>query len=154
MNREADILRCNILLAQAATVQDRDSRIQSYGKAVLAAKDFLLYYPSDTIAWKLLGQSREGEENIADALLAYSQAVVSDKTSADAQQTFLARGNLYLNQRNYELAYKDFDAAITISDIPEARRGRLSASIGLKNYTAASDDAAALLKANSTDISL
>ncbi len=154
LNEDAYVLHDKVLFAQAAAIQDRTARIQAYGKAVLAAKDFLLYYPSETSAWLVLGQARAGEENFAEALNAYNQAVVVDKTSPSALSVFMARGQLYLDEKRYQEAFDDFDKVLAANENAEARKGHLEAALALKNYSAASDDAAALLKANPADPSL
>ncbi len=151
LNKTAFTLRCQVLLAAAAAVKDTQARIQAYGKAVLAAKDFLLYYYDDTSAWLMLAEGRQGEENYDAALTAYSQAVVVDKSSPDAQRVFMERGKLYLSELRYQDAYDDFDRAIQISDNTEARKGHLQASLGLKNNDAASQDIAVLLKQTAND---
>ncbi len=150
----AYILRNQALLALASRMTDRDARIQAYGTAVLATKEFLLYYPGETIAWLMLGQGRRGEENLEAALEAYNQAVVADQKSPAAQAVFLARGQLLLSQRRYQAAFDDFDRALTIKPIPDAHAGRLQTALALKNFGAAADDADALLKANPNDNSL
>jgi len=150
----AYILRSKALLALAARVTERDERIQAYGTAVLATKEFLLYYPGETIAWLMLGQGRQGEENLDAAMDAYNQAVVADQKSPAAQQVFIARGQLFLAQRRYQPAFDDFDRALTIDPIPEAHASRLQAALALKNYGAAMDDVDALLKANPNDTGL
>ena len=154
LNKAAYILRGQVLLAKAATVQDQSARIQAYGDAVLAAKDFLLYYPNETAAWLLLGQGRAGEQNFAEALNAYSQAVVADKTSPDAQNVFVVRGKLYLGEKRYQEAFDDFDKVLTLNENSDARQGHLQAALALKNYSTASTDAAVLLKANPADPAL
>ena len=154
LSESAYILNCKALLTTAAAVQARDARIQAYGTAVLAAKAFLFYYPNETLAWVMLGQAREGEENYADAVTAFSQAVVVDQKSPEAQTAFQERGKMYLTENRYQDAYDDFDKALSIQDTPDARRGRLEAALALKNYSAASEDATVLLKANPTDSSL
>jgi len=129
-------------------------RIQNYGTVVLAVKDFLLYYPSETVSWLMLGQARQGEGNINAALDAYSQAIVSDKKSPDAQLVLLARGQLYLQQRQFQKAFDDFDQAILISDTREGLRGRYEAALGLQDYKTAETDAAALLALTPNDAPL
>ncbi len=153
LNEDAFILRSRALMEMAARITARDERIQAYGKAVLATKEFMLYYPSETIAWLLLGQARQGEENLSAALDAYSQAVVADQKSPAAQEVYLARGALYLADRRYQAAFDDFDRAIIIADTLDGHTGRLRAALALKNYGAALDDVDALLRANPNDLS-
>src|SRR5258708_8641093 len=152
VNENGYILRCRILLTQAAGVQDHDARIQAYGKAVLAAKDFLLYYPSETASWLMLGQARQGEENFAEALHAYSQAIAADKTSPYAQQVFLARGKMYLAQRDYDAALADFNSAIKIGDSPDPQSVHLHTALAQNDYRSTSADVSALLTTNQTTV--
>jgi tetratricopeptide (TPR) repeat protein len=150
-DEDALILHVKALLGLASKITDRQERIQTYGRAVRAAHDLLYSYPGETVAWMLLGQARQGEENIGQAIDAYAQAVVADTKSPAARQVFLTRGKLYLEQRRYQEAFDDFDKANLIGGTTEGHQGRLAAALAMKNYGAAVEDANALLRENPSD---
>jgi len=154
VNREAFVVRNEALLAAAAAEPDPDLRVEAYGRAVVGAQGFLLFYPGETLAWVQLGRARQGEGNLLEALNAYSQAVVVDTTSEDARQAFEARGRLLLARRQYELARADFESANRIRESADLTRLHLEASRGMGDYVAALDDASFLLKTAPNDTSL
>jgi tetratricopeptide (TPR) repeat protein len=129
-NREGFIARTRVLLAEAARQTSPEAREQGYGGAVLAAQDFLFYWPGDTTAWRLLGEAREGEGKTTAALDAYAQAVIADQTSAAAREVFVARGKLYLNERRYAEARADFEQATSIRETADVQRLTLDAMLG------------------------
>lgn len=145
-NREGFIVRGNALLASATAQADPTERVQSYGTAVIAAQEFLFYYPGDTTAWLLYGQAREGEGNLTAALDAYAQAVVVDKESPAAREVLLARGKLLLDERRYAEAVEDFQQANRIRETDETRRLLLKAALDSGDYTAALEQVNRLLQ--------
>ncbi|HVO42558.1 MAG TPA: tetratricopeptide repeat protein, partial [Aggregatilineales bacterium] len=145
-NRDAYAMRCQARLARASRTADHDGQVQLYGAAVLAAKDYLFRFPGDTLAWLLLGKARQGEGNLDQAITAYMQAIVVDKTSPTAQQVFIALGNIYLDEHQYSNAFDNFDSALTIGDDDSARSGHFTAALALKKFDAALTDVNSLVK--------
>jgi tetratricopeptide (TPR) repeat protein len=146
LNLQAFVERNRALLTLAEKTQDPVERVQAYGRAVLAAQEFLFYYPGTTLGWKTLGQARAGEGNFTAAIDAYTQAVVADRNSAEAQQVFLARGRLYQDQRQYDKALADFQEANRIGETRDGLLGRLDAARSLRDYETALSDADSLIK--------
>jgi tetratricopeptide (TPR) repeat protein len=153
-NREGFILRNRVLTAQAAQIPDQEARVAGFGRAVLAAQEFLYYYPGDTAGWHALAQARAGEGNLTAALDAYAQAVVADETSEAAREVYLARGRLYLGERNFALARADFERALAIRDTEDVRRLALSAMLGAGDNVDALEQVNSLLRAAPTDAEL
>lgn len=145
VNRAAFIERCEILITKAAAVAGRSAQVQAYGEAVLAAQEFLFYYPGDTSGWRVLGQAREGEGNITAALDAYAQGIVSDQLSEDARAILLARAALALNERRFVDAQKDAEAAEKIRSGADARSLRLNALLGAGDFVTALSEVNTLL---------
>ncbi|PJF42289.1 MAG: hypothetical protein CUN50_04635, partial [Candidatus Thermofonsia Clade 1 bacterium] len=154
LNRSAYQVRNEALLAIAAAQSDPVARIEAYGRAVIGAQAYLIYYPGDTEAWWQLGRARQGEGNLSEALDAYAQAVVVDRSSETARKVFLAQGELLLQLRRYAEARDAFEAALAIRETSDARRGRLEAARALGDYTTALDDVTFLLRENPEDAAL
>ncbi len=154
LNRSAYQIRNAVLLAIAAEQTEPVARVEAYGRAVIGAQAYLIYYPGDTEAWLQLGRAREGEGNLSEALDAYRQAVVLDKSSEAARQAFLAQGELLMRLRRYAEARDAFNAALIIRETSDVRRRRLDAASALGDYTTALDDITLLLRENPTDAAL
>jgi tetratricopeptide (TPR) repeat protein len=154
LNRSAYQIRNEALLTIAAAQTEPVARVEAYGRAVIGAQAYLIYYPGDTEAWLQLGRAREGEGNLSEALDAYRQAVVLDKSSEAARQVFLAQGELLMRLRRYAEARDAFDAALTIRETSDVRRRRLDAASALGDYTTALDDVTLLLRENPADTTL
>ncbi len=71
------------------------------GDAVLAAQDYLYYYPGSTEAFRLLGEAREAEHKDDLALAAYTQGLAGNGTDAAAQAMLEARAQIYDRQGRY-----------------------------------------------------
>lgn len=154
LNRDAYVIRNQVLLARAATEVDRTAREEAYGLAVIGAQGYLLYYPGDVEAWLQLGLAREGEGNFSAALDAYNQALVDDPSSETARDALIARGRLRLQLRQFSGAVEDLGRAIAIRPDEQAHRFRLEAARAAGDYAAALDDADALLRLNPNDPNL
>jgi tetratricopeptide (TPR) repeat protein len=116
---------------------------RSPGRAVLYTQDYLHYYPGSTYAYKLLGDARIAEGNLDLALIAYSQALTGD-ANASTVETLLARGNIYMRQRRYNLAREDFTNAYDLSGDPQIQALRMVAALRDGRYQTTLDDAEAL----------
>lgn len=154
LNRSAYQVRNEALLSLAAAQSDPVARVEAYGRAVIGAQAYLIYYPGDTEAWWQLGRARQGEGNLNEALDAYAQAVVVDRSSETARQVFLAQGELLMNLRRYAEARDAFEAALVIRESDDARRRRFEAAKALGDYTTALDDVTILLRDNPNDTNL
>ncbi|MFN7210965.1 MAG: tetratricopeptide repeat protein, partial [Aggregatilineales bacterium] len=154
LNRSAYQVRNEALLSLAAAQGDPVARVEAYGRAVIGAQAYLIYYPGDTEAWWQLGRARQGEGNLSEALDAYAQAVVTDRSSETARQVLLAQGELLMTLRRYAEARDAFEAALAIRESDDARRRRLEAANALGDYTTALNDVTILLRDNPNDSSL
>ncbi|MFQ3535926.1 MAG: tetratricopeptide repeat protein [Aggregatilineales bacterium] len=154
LNRSAYQVRNEVLLAIAAAQTDPVARVEAYGRAVIGAQAYLIYYPGDTEAWWQLGRARQGEGNLSEALDAYAQAVVVDRTSETARRVFLARGEALMSLRRYAEARDAFEAALVIRETSDVRRRRLEAASALGDFTTALDDVTFLLRDNPSDATL
>src|SRR5690606_25716254 len=105
------------------------------GDAVLAAEDYLYYYPGSTTAYRLLGEAREAEGKDDLALAAYTQGLAGDVRDAAAQEMLEARAGIYERQRRYDLALLDYEELYDINNSPLARSGRMQAAFHAGEYT-------------------
>jgi tetratricopeptide (TPR) repeat protein len=113
------------------------------GRAVLLAQDYLHHYPGSTTAYKMLGDARMAEGNVGEALITYSQGLTGE-LSAENVSTLLARADIYMQQRRYNLAQDDLDDAFAISDDPQIQARRMWAAYRAGRYQIALDDVSEL----------
>ncbi len=114
------------------------------GDAVLAAQDYLFYFPGSTAAFRMLGDARVTEGNDDLALLAYSQGLVTNGTDANAQAMLEGRAAIYSRQRRYDLALADYNRLYEITDEARIQLLRMQAALELGDYELALADAEAL----------
>jgi tetratricopeptide (TPR) repeat protein len=123
------------------------------GLAVLAAQEYLLYYPGSVQGFYLLGQAREAENKLDLALNAYSRAVAGDPADENYTsdpfylESLLRRAELYTQQGRLDLAADDYRLALEVSDDDELIRVRsLETNFESANYEAVLEVAAELLE--------
>ncbi|MBN1314638.1 MAG: tetratricopeptide repeat protein [Anaerolineales bacterium] len=86
----------------------------SYGRWSEAEGEYSLYLsllPDDPNVWFALGQVREQQNRIADAISAYSETLILDSAH---QEGLYRRGELWLLSGNIQAALKDMSALIDI----------------------------------------
>lgn len=125
------------------------------GLGVLAAQQYLLYYPGSTRGFYLLGQAREAENKNDLALNAYSRAVAGDPEDENYTsdpfylEALLRRAELYTLAGRLDLAADDYRLALNVSDDDEIIRVRsLESNYASGNYQVVLEDAAELLNNN------
>lgn len=114
------------------------------GLAVIYAQNYLFFYPGSADGYRLLGDARVAEGNIDLALIAYNQALAAEETTPATVPALLARGDIYMQQRRYDLAYADYARAYDLTDDPATRAKRMRAAYLSGNLTVALADANAL----------
>ncbi len=111
------------------------------GDAVLAAQDYLYYYPGSTEAFRLLGEAREAEHKDDLALAAYNQGLAGNGTDAGAQAILEARAQIYHRQGRYALALADYNRLYQINNAPRVQGLRMQEAFAAGDYAQASADA-------------
>jgi tetratricopeptide (TPR) repeat protein len=122
----------------------RGSCRANVGQYAPAISDFDVYLravPDNPKAWynRALTYRLSHLGSNQQALADYTRAIELDPTFAWA---LINRGNVYIDLKEYELALRDYDAALALGEIPRAYVGRGEACSGLKRY----DEAEAALK--------
>jgi tetratricopeptide (TPR) repeat protein len=115
------------------------------GLAVIYAQNYLFFYPGSSEGYRLLGDARVEEGNTDLALLAYNQALAAESTTPATVPALLARGNIYNQQRRYDLAYQDYARAFSLTNDPNVQAKRMEAAYLSGNYAVALADAEDLL---------
>lgn len=111
------------------------------GDAVLAAQDYLYYYPGSTEAYLLLGEAREAEHKDDLALAAYNQGLAGNGTDAGAQAMLEAQAKIYERQGRHDLALVDYNRLYQIDNAPRIQALRMQAAFAAGEYAQASADA-------------
>ncbi len=114
------------------------------GDAVLAAQDYLYYYPGSTTAYLLLGQAREAENKPDLAIQVYTQGLAGNARDDAAQQMLQARAKLYQQQHRYDLAQADYSRLYQISGDPNFQSQAMVVAFEAGQYDQALTDAQAL----------
>jgi tetratricopeptide (TPR) repeat protein len=111
------------------------------GDAVLAAEDYLHFYPGSTTAFRLLGDARVAEHKDDLALAAYTQGLSANGTDADCRKMLEGRAKIYERQRRYALAVDDYDRLYTLTRDPRFRALRMQAAFAAGKFDLALSDA-------------
>ncbi len=114
------------------------------GDAVLAAQDYLYYYPGSTRAYRLLGEARIAEHKDDLALAVFTQGLAGSGIDADAQTMLRERGQIYDHQGRTDLALADYNRLYTLSGDPQDQALRMQEALAAGQYTQALTDAQAL----------
>lgn len=104
------------------------------GDAVLAAQDYLFYFPGSTKAFRILGEARLAEGNEDAAIAAFTQGLVVDRDDADAQAMLEMRASIYERQRRYDLALADYDRLFEINGDRLIQLRRMQAALADGDY--------------------
>jgi tetratricopeptide (TPR) repeat protein len=73
---------------------------------------YIQYKPEDALVWSWLGESYYAQQNEADALKAFNQALSLDKNQFDA---YLQRGRIYLDRKDSDNANLDLSMAVRLN---------------------------------------
>jgi tetratricopeptide (TPR) repeat protein len=111
------------------------------GDAVLAAEDYLHFYPGSTTAFRLLGDARVAEHKDDLALAAYTQGLSANGTDADCLKMLEGRAKIYERQRRYALAVDDYDRLYTLTRDRRFRALRMQAAFAAGKFDLALSDA-------------
>lgn len=114
------------------------------GDAVLAAQDYLFFYPGSSTAFRLLGEAREAEGKDDLALVAYSQGLAANLADLDAQTMLEARAAIYHRQRRYDLALADYNRLYDITGDQAVRELRMQEAFAAGLFDQSLADANAL----------
>jgi Tfp pilus assembly protein PilF len=114
------------------------------GDAVLAAQDYLYYYPGSTTAFRLLGEARLAEHKDDLALQAFSQGLNGPSTDADVQKMLEERAQIYHRQQRDDLALADYNRLFKIAGDAQVQSLRMRAAFDNGKYDQALSDAVAL----------
>lgn len=115
--------------------------------AVMAAQDYLLYYPGLPRAYRLLGEAYEREGKPETALTIYTRGLNARNTDADTVAMLRARAAIYRQTGDLNRAISDYTRLLDITDEPEVRLLRMQASVEAGRYADALQDAEALVNA-------
>jgi tetratricopeptide (TPR) repeat protein len=127
------------------------------GLAVIYAQNYLFFYPGSAEGYRLLGDARVAEGNIDLALIAYNQALAAESVTPATASALLARADIYMQQRRYDLAYADYARAFNLTDDPAVQAKRMQAAYLSGNFTVAladADDLAGTDAVSDSEISL
>ncbi len=111
------------------------------GEAVLAAQDYLYYYPGATRAFRRLGQAFEAENKPDLALNIYSRGLSGRTTDADTVAILEARARIYRELGEGGQAIADYDRLLEITNDANYRLQRMQAFVELNQFTRAQEDA-------------
>jgi tetratricopeptide (TPR) repeat protein len=114
------------------------------GLAVIYAQNFLFYHPGSVAGYKLLGDARLLENKPDLAITAYTQALTAEEPTDITADVYLARAQIYADQRRWDLARNDYTEAFRLNDNPAVQARRMVAAFEAGNYGSALDDAEAL----------
>ncbi|MBL8131221.1 MAG: tetratricopeptide repeat protein [Anaerolineae bacterium] len=119
------------------------------GDAVLAAQDYLFYYPGSTRAYRLLGGAFEMEGKPDLALSIYNRGLTGRTTDADSVAMLAARAEIYRQLGETQLAMEDYSRAFEITDDLNYRLLRMEAAVEGGRYAEALADAEVLARTTS-----
>jgi tetratricopeptide (TPR) repeat protein len=115
--------------------------------AVMAAQDYLLYYPGLTRAYRLLGEAYEREGKPEIALTIYTRGLNGRTTDADTVAMLTARAAIYREVGDLSQAISDYTRLLDITDDPAVRAQRMQVAVEAGRYADALQDAEALVNA-------
>lgn len=115
------------------------------GLAVIYAQNYLFFYPGSAEGYRLLGDARVEEGNTDLALIAYNQALAAESITPATAPALLARADIYMQQRRYDLAYEDYSRAFDLTDALDVQAKRMEAAYLSGNFTAVLADAGDLV---------
>ncbi|MBZ0299163.1 MAG: hypothetical protein K8J31_05460, partial [Anaerolineae bacterium] len=130
-------------LLQIKVALDQDNP----GLAVIYAQNYLFFYPGSAEGYRLLGDARRAEGNVDLALAAYDQALAPTTPTAATVPALIARANISMLQRRYDLARQDYSRAFDLGGDPEIQAKRMEAAYRAGNLSVAQADAADLMGA-------
>ena len=102
---------------------------------------YQLVYPESLLAYKLEGDAYKLEGKADQALLAYNIALQGNEDHPDYLIVLEARGDLYMEQRRFELAQTSFTEYLDIEKSDLVRSKRMLAAYNNGDYEIALDDA-------------
>ncbi|MEO8392761.1 MAG: hypothetical protein ABI700_07195, partial [Chloroflexota bacterium] len=114
------------------------------GDAVLAAQDYLAFYPGGTTAFRLLGEARLAENKDDLALEAFSQGLTGPSTDVDVQKMLEERAQIYHRQKRYDLALADYNRLFQLVSDGRVQSLRMQEAFANGKYDQALADAVAL----------
>lgn len=102
---------------------------------------YQLVYPESLLAYKLEGDAYKLEGKADQALLAYNIALQGNQDHPDYLLVLEARGDLYMEQRRFELAQESYTEYLDIEKSDFVRSKRMLAAYNNADYEIALDDA-------------
>lgn len=120
------------------------------GDAVLAAEDYLYYFPGATRAYRLLGDAYMQENKPDLALSIYTRGLSGRTTDADSVAMLEARAGIYRTLGEADSAITDYTRLFEITNDASYRAQRMQTAVQFGRYADALNDAEAL--ANSPNI--
>jgi len=102
---------------------------------------YQLVYPESLLAYKLEGDAYRLEGKADQALLAYNIALQGNEDNPDYLIVLEARGDLYMEQRRFELAQASYTEYLDIEKSDNIRSKRMLAAYNNGDYEVALDDA-------------
>ncbi len=123
------------------------------GLGVIYSEAYLFYHPDSVTARRLLGDARRREDKPNEALREYTLALAAGSPTDPAYlDALLARADVYVNQRRYELAQDDLSQALAISGgRADIRVRRMNAAYAAGDYAIARTDTERLQGSNAID---
>lgn len=124
-----------ILQAEAALA------LNNPGDANNMLDGYQLVYPESLLAYKLEGDAYRLEGKADQALLAYNIALQGNEDNPDYLIVLEARGDLYVEQRRFNLAQESYTEYLDIRQSDEIQAKRMLAAYNNGDYEVALDDA-------------
>jgi tetratricopeptide (TPR) repeat protein len=142
-----------LALANLATGQERLLR---YGRAAIAAEEYLLFYPGDPDGYILLAEARMQEANIDRAIYTLNRVIENEDSLPESEQpaiiaAYTLRSQIYQQRLDWEAAYDDLEKLLEFD--PENLllvELHAQAARELRNYPILLDDIDTLLADNPT----
>ncbi|MBK8021716.1 MAG: tetratricopeptide repeat protein [Chloroflexi bacterium] len=116
------------------------------GDAVLAAQDYLFYYPGSTRAFRLLADAYREEDKIDLALSIYNRGLTGRTTDADTVAMLASRAQIYRDLGETQASIDDYSRAFEISNDVDYRLLRMEVAVEGGRFTEALADAEVLAR--------
>lgn len=115
------------------------------GLAVIYSEEYLFFFPNTAEGFLFLGNARQAEGNLSQALGAYGFGLRTGEEGEIRAELLATRGALYDSQRSYRNALQDYNASLDIRESLELQADRLRVAFEIGEYDLALRDTNALI---------
>ncbi len=139
-----------------ASLASGQERLLRYGRAAIAAEEYLLFYPGDPDGYILLAEARLQEGNVDRAIFTVNRVIDNADTLPETEQpaiieAYAVRARIYQQRLNWPAAFEDLEALIALEpDNLTWVELHYQAARELRRYPIALNDLDTLLSENST----